>query len=44
MLYDTTIGSFWFMNGGVWMESGRMDLVNSNTFFGYQSGRLFPVG
>ncbi len=44
MLYDTTIGSFWFMNGGVWLESGRMDLVNSNTFFGYQSGRLFPVG
>jgi Chaperone of endosialidase len=44
MLYDTTIGSFWFQNGGVWIESGRIDVVNSNAFFGYQSGRNIPVG
>jgi trimeric autotransporter adhesin len=38
MLYDTTIGSFWFTNKGVWVESGRIDIPNTNTFFGYQSG------
>jgi hypothetical protein len=44
MVYDTTIGSFWFQNGGVWIEEGRLDVVNTNAFFGYQSGKAIPTG
>ncbi len=43
-LYDSTTGSFWFMNGGVWIESGRIDVPNNNAFFGYQSGKALPIG
>ena len=43
-LYDSTIGSFWFQNAGLWIESGRIDPVNANAFFGYQSGRTLPTG
>jgi hypothetical protein len=44
MLFDTTIGSFWFQNGGIWIEAGRVDAINSNSFLGYQSGFNLPVG
>jgi len=44
LFYDTTAGSFWFLNGGVWIETGRIDIPNNNTFFGYQSGKAFPTG
>jgi len=44
MFYDTTSSSFWFLNGGVWVETGRIDLTNSSAFFGYQSGKAFPTG
>jgi len=43
-IYDSTIGSFWFRNAGFWIESGRIDPINSNSFFGYQSGRSQPTG
>ncbi len=43
-LYDSTIGSFWFQNAGLWIESGRIDPVSGNSFFGYQSGRTLPTG
>jgi len=44
MFYDSTVGSFWFLNGGVWIETGRIDVPNNNAFFGYQSGKAFPTG
>jgi hypothetical protein len=44
LLYDTTIGSFWFHDGSVWIEAGRIDVVNNNLFFGYQSGNNNPLG
>ena len=44
MLYDTTLGSFWFNHSGVWIESGRFDPLKQNTFFGYHSGNNIPTG
>ena len=44
MLYDTTLGSFWFHDGGQWIEAGRIDAANSNTLLGYQTGSGLVAG